>query len=104
MNAHEKLVKHINRKGWWHVPPLDPNAYKKRGKFLASSFVDAEFYGRPLDEPLRVTISKPLVGDEPTIEMELVGKLVAHDEMGIPARLKHDEMLKKVAVKRGYDC
>ena len=103
MDTHEKLVKHVNRKAWWHVPPLDPTAYKKRGKFLASSFADAEFYGRPLDEPQRVTISKPLVGDEPTIELELLGKRVAHDETGIPARLQHDALLKKKAALRGYD-
>jgi hypothetical protein len=60
-----KLVSHINRKDWWHVPPLDPDAYRKRGKFLASSFAEAELYGRPLDTPQRVTIANPLVGDEP---------------------------------------
>jgi hypothetical protein len=38
----ERLIAHVNRKQWWHVPPVDPNAYKKRGKFLASSFVEAE--------------------------------------------------------------
>jgi hypothetical protein len=45
----QKLVRHINRKAWWHVPPRDPRAYEKRGKFLASSFREAEFYGRPHD-------------------------------------------------------
>lgn len=103
MNGHEKLVKHVNRKSWWHVPPLDPTAYDKRGKFLASSFAEAEFYGRPLDEAQRVKICNPIVGDEATIELELLGKLVAHDEMGIEARLKHDARLKQKAVKRGYD-
>lgn len=49
--AFEKLVASVNRKSWWHVPPVDPDAYLKRGKFLASSFEAAEFYGRPLDEP-----------------------------------------------------
>jgi hypothetical protein len=34
----ENVVAHINRKEWWHVPPRDPSAYSKRGKFLASSF------------------------------------------------------------------
>ncbi|MFZ0921608.1 MAG: hypothetical protein WA020_00980, partial [Candidatus Acidiferrales bacterium] len=60
----EKLVAHVNRKEWWHVPPRDPSAYNKRGKFLASSFREAEFWGRPLDEPQRVAVSKPLIGDE----------------------------------------
>jgi hypothetical protein len=50
----QKLVEHINRKNWWHVTPVDPLAYQKRGKFLASTYSDAEFYGRPNDEPEKV--------------------------------------------------
>jgi hypothetical protein len=42
-------------------------AYSKRGRFFASSFAEAEFYGRPLDDPQRVIIAKPLVGDESAI-------------------------------------
>src|SRR5260370_5077704 len=61
---HEKLIAFVNRKSWWHVPPVDPNAYSKRGKFLSSSFGEAEFWGRPLDEPQRVIVAKPLIGDE----------------------------------------
>lgn len=49
-----KLVLHVNRKKWWHVPPRNPRAYSQRGKFLASSFREAEFWGRPLDEPQKV--------------------------------------------------
>lgn len=41
---HEKLIAHVNRKDWWHVPPRDPSAYSKRGKFFASSFREAEFW------------------------------------------------------------
>jgi len=26
-----KLLVRINRKDWWHVPPADPAAYRKRG-------------------------------------------------------------------------
>ena len=44
----QRMVSHINRKAWWHCPPLDPEAYFKRGKFYASSFAECEFYGRPL--------------------------------------------------------
>ncbi len=61
------LISHINRKDWWHVPPLDAKAYQKPGKFLASSFAEAELYGRPLDLPQKVTITNPLIGDEPTV-------------------------------------
>jgi len=63
----QKLIRHVNRKDWWHVPPADPRAYQKRGKFFASSFRDAEFYGRPLDNPERVVVTKPLIGDEQAI-------------------------------------
>ena len=69
--AVERIVAHVNRKQWWHVPPADPAAYSKRGKFLASSFSEAEFYGRPLDVPERVTIKMPLVGDESAISKAL---------------------------------
>ena len=57
----QKLIAHINRQAWWHVPPRDPRASEKRGKFYSSSFREAEFWGRPLDEPERVSISSPLV-------------------------------------------
>lgn len=50
----EKLLARINRKDWWHVPPANPAAYGQRGKFLASTFQEAEFWGRPLDTPIRV--------------------------------------------------
>jgi hypothetical protein len=30
---YDRLVAHVNRKNWWHVSPVDPDAYKKRGKF-----------------------------------------------------------------------
>src|SRR5690242_5715983 len=64
---YERLIAFVNRKNWWHVPPVDPDAYRKRGKFLASTFEEAEFYGRPLDEPQRVVVTKPLIGDEQRI-------------------------------------
>ena len=51
------LIARINRKDWWHVPPSDPNAYEQRGMFLASTFREAEFWGRPLDTPIRRSIS-----------------------------------------------
>ncbi|MGO9603544.1 MAG: hypothetical protein ACLQAT_09145, partial [Candidatus Binataceae bacterium] len=33
----------------------------------------AEFWGRPLDVPVRVHVSNPIIGDEPSIETELLG-------------------------------
>src|SRR5206468_4168007 len=73
MTNRAKLIAFLNRKDWWHVPPRDLNAYRKRGKFLASTFRAAEFWGRPLDTPIRVIVKNPIIGDEPTIETELLG-------------------------------
>ncbi len=102
-----KLVSHINRKDWWHVPPLDPTAYRKRGKFLASSFGEAEFYGRPLDEPQRVKIANPLLGDEQSIWRVLFGKVIPVPEPEernfLKERLALDARMKRAALSHGYD-
>lgn len=99
----ESLVAHVNRKMWWHVPPRDPSAYGKRGKFLASSFREAEFWGRPLDEPQRVAISKPLIGDEETIEKKLFGRRVSSEDITIEERWKLDAKMRRAALRKGYD-
>ena len=93
-----KLTKTINNKKWWHVPPRDPNAYFSRGRFFASSFAEAEFWGRPLDEPQRVTIFRPLIGDEGTIERELFGRLVSNQEISMEERWALDAKMKKAAL------
>jgi hypothetical protein len=56
------LIQKINAGEWWHVTPQDPDAYKKRGKFLASTYLQAEFYGRPKLDPERVEIKNPVFG------------------------------------------
>jgi len=103
----EKLLARINRKDWWHVLPADPNAYQKRGKFLASTFREAEFWGHPLDTPVHVHISNPIIGDEPAIETELLGapsNPPADDSPTILEwRWKLDSKLKKAALAKGYD-
>ena len=99
----EKLVAHVNRKEWWHVPPRDPSAYSKRGKFLASSFREAEFWGRPLDAPQRVTIAHPLVGDEGVIERKLFGKRVSSETISVKERWALDAKMKIAAQAKGYD-
>jgi len=99
----QKLIAFANRKPWWHVPPADGDAYEKRGKFLASSFAEAEFYGRPLDKPQKVSVSKPLVGDEKRIA----------DALGVPAQREgmtymqiaaRDASWRKAALRKGYDA
>ncbi|HEY6183073.1 MAG TPA: hypothetical protein VIW67_12560 [Terriglobales bacterium] len=99
----DRIIRHVNRKLWWHVPPRDPAAYVKRGKFLASSFAEAEFWGRPLDDPQKVRISRPLIGDEATIETTLLGRVVSNDAISMERRWALDARIKKAARKRGYD-
>ena len=100
---YKKLIAHVNRKEWWHVPPRDRTAYRKRGKFLASSFREAEFWGRPLDEPQRVTITRPLIGDEEVIEKVLFGRRVSSEEITMDERWALDAKIRRAALSRGYD-
>jgi len=104
----ERLISRINRKDWWHVPPSDPKAYQKRGMFLASTFREAEFWGRPLDSPIRVSVQNPIIGDEALIEAELLGErseFPGHDSPKLLEwRWKLDAKLKKAAEKKGYDA
>ena len=97
----------INRKDWWHVPPSDPKAYRKRGMFLASTFREAEFWGRPLDTPIRVKVANPIIGDESTIEAKLLGGPCEHPAYDSPKlmqwRWNLDAKLKKAALAKGYD-
>jgi hypothetical protein len=99
----EKLVKHVNRKEWWHVPPRDLSAYSKRGKFFASSFREAEFWGRPLDEPQKVTIEKPLVGDDEAIERKLLGRRLSSEDITMEDRWALDAKLKRAGIAKGFD-
>jgi hypothetical protein len=99
----QRLLARINHKNWWHVPPSDPSAYSKRGKFLASSFREAEFWGRPLDEPQRVAVSKPLIGDEETIEKKLFGRRVSTEDITMEERWKLDAKMRRAALRKGYD-
>lgn len=83
-NGMEKqiLINKVNNSWWWHVPPQDKEAYKKRGKFLASTFAQAEFYGRPNNTPEKVSISNPLYGfsEREVIETLFSAKVVAEYE------------------------
>jgi hypothetical protein len=60
------------------VLPADRDAFKKRGKFFASTFAQAEFYGRPNDEPERVNIGNPVYGFS---EMEILEKLFTSEQI-----------------------
>jgi hypothetical protein len=103
----DKLLARINRKDWWHVPPSDPKAYQERGKFLASTFREAEFWGRPFETPIHVRVSNPIIGDESAMETELLGALSVCPSDDSPKilewRWRLDAKLKKAALAKGYD-
>lgn len=98
-----KLIAHINRKKWWHVPPVDRSAYRKRGKFFVSSFREAEFWGRPLDKPEKVKIARPLIGDEESIEIKLFARRISRQGMTAQERWVLDAKMKRAAIAKGYD-
>ena len=98
----DKLIAHVNRKSWWHVPPQDPEAYSKRGKFYASTYGEAEFYGRPHDSPERVRVERPLVGDERTIS-KVLSILPQHEGMTLEEIAKHDARWRNAALAKGFD-
>jgi hypothetical protein len=72
MDIQQVLINKINTSYWWHVPPRDKDAYKKRGKFLASTYMQAEFYGRPNNEPEKVAIANPIWSDS---EIDILARL-----------------------------
>jgi hypothetical protein len=78
MSEEKTLIAKINNSYWWHVPPCDSDAYKKRGKFFASTFAQAEFYGRPNDEPERVNVRNPVYGFS---EMEILERLFTSEQI-----------------------
>lgn len=111
----KNLIEQINSKNWWHSPPVDGSAYKKRGIFLASSYKECEFYGRPLNEPIKVQLSNPLIDTEENIIKKIFGEdsfqmgtyksladNTAKDILKVRFRLDAD--IYKAAKKKGYDA
>lgn len=109
------LVEQINKREWWHSPPEEQNAYKKRGVFLASSFREAEFYGRPLDEPTKVDVRNPIIGTEEHVIKKLFGssskQMEIHRlledytvEVSLKVRFQLDKEMYKAAKRQGYDA
>jgi hypothetical protein len=103
-----KLINRINRKVWWHCTPIDPQSYGKRGKFFSSTYREAEFYGRPNDEPERVTVTNPLIGDNDSIETALLGAPAARKpyawRTAADEQFKIDAKLYEAGRKQGYDA
>lgn len=97
-----RYVDSINRKEWWRTALPDKKAIKDRGIFFASRYKDAEFYGRPIDKPFKVSVVNPLIGDEKTI-MKTLGIDAVSDDISIQDRFELDAKMKTEAEKRGYD-
>ena len=109
------LVRKINAGKWWHVTPRDSDAYKKRGKFLASTYLQAQYYGKPTNVPEKVTINNPVFGfSEEQIWKQIVpsykdNKLMmdllndTHDENWYERRITVDARMFSAAKKLGYD-
>ncbi len=107
------LIEKINKSNWWHVPPCDPEAYKQRGKFLASTFRQAEFYGRPNDTPYRVFINNPVCGFSekeilkqlfPSKHRKLHSALLKETRNWYQQRINTDARMFQKARKLGYDA
>ncbi len=108
------LIEKINKSDWWHVVPADPDAYKKRGKFLASTYSQASFYGKPQINPEKVLIKNPLcASSEPEILKELfpanhkeLYKKVLDDEddRWYKCRIGLDAKVSRTAKIKGYDA
>lgn len=101
--THDKLISHINKKSWWHVPPeKGEEAYAHRGQFFSESYDRAEFYGRPLDDPQHPKIKNPLVGSEDAIEKEL-GISKGSETQKYKDIIKRDRAWALAARRKGYD-
>lgn len=100
--ARAKLIKRVNRKAWWRTCLPSKKAIRDRGLFFASSFEEAEFYGRPLDTPFRVQIKNPLVGSFAHVQKKLLGHYEPriHTIKQIFAR---DRLIRKHAGILGFD-
>jgi hypothetical protein len=108
-----KLIAHVNTHQWWHIPLNHQASYFQRGMCFSSTFEDAELNGTPLDTPFRVTVLKPLIGDEAYIETKLLGAQFkypgdTYDELfnspeSIAAIDAHLRNLHDIGLKKGYD-
>ncbi|MEK7398759.1 MAG: hypothetical protein AAB116_17640 [Candidatus Poribacteria bacterium] len=97
-----KIISHINSHRWWRTTLPDEKIIKARGLFYASSYKEAEFYGRPIDTPFKVNVKKPLFGDEAYIMRALSLQLPTQD-IGIKERFALDAKMMRLATAKDYD-
>ena len=98
----EKLVLHINAHKWWRTTLPDAKMVNSRGLFYASSYKDAEFYGRPIDIPFTINVKRILFGDEVHI-MQTLGLPLHNQDIRIKKRFALDAKMKRLAIVKGYD-
>ena len=98
----EKLIFYINSHKWWRTALPNEKAVKARGLFYASSYRDAEFYGRPIDAPFSVNMKNPLFGDEAHI-MQTLSLPLPSQEISVKQRFALDAKMKRLAKAKGYD-
>lgn len=96
----EVLISKINNKEWWRTA-VNEDAVKERGLFLASSYEEAEFYGKPLDKPFKTEVKNPLIGDEKTILNTLGIKPI--ENITVEQQFELDKQMKQKAEELGYD-
>jgi hypothetical protein len=97
-----KLVSYINSHKWWRTALPDRKAIKARGVFFASSYRDAEFYGRPIDIPFDVSVINPLFGDEPSI-MRTLNLPLSSQNISVKDRFALDAKIMRIAIAMDYD-
>lgn len=106
------LIEKVNKSYWWHVVPTDPNAYEKRGKFFASTYSQASFYGKPMHEPERVSIHNPLCGSSekeilkelfPTNYEQLHNQVTDEGNGWYKRRINLDSKISRAAKRKRYD-
>ncbi|MBX7243525.1 MAG: hypothetical protein K1X92_17430 [Bacteroidia bacterium] len=102
-SKNDKLISYINKKDWWRTSLPSLEDINARGLFFASSFKEAEFYGRPLDTSFKVIITSPLVGDNDFIELSLFGEILSENLISTVERFELDKKMKEAALSLGYD-
>jgi hypothetical protein len=100
---YDRVVAQVNRKKWWHVPPRDPNSYKKRGKIFDFIYKKTELLARRLDQPEKVRIEKLCISEKATIETALFGKKISDENIEMDKRFALDAKIKKAALAKDYD-
>ena len=98
----DRLISYLNAHEWWRTTLPDKKIVNSRGLFYASSYKDAEFYGRPIDTPFTINIKNPLFGDEVHI-MQTLGLPLPGEDINIKERFALDAKMKRIAVAKGYD-